>query len=257
MTQNDVTNGDILMSFIYFNVSALRLANKKISVDKDNLNPNLLKLFLRHYQEFAQSQKLDTDSDEEDYVIPNTTTASNSDEISLSNLTPNIRPPPQKPVSQKRPHKSTPNADGVNFAKKTDIFVTDDRASTLKDSDLKNKYEFPSLGGESAPATKPKPASGWGTGDLYLYDKKGAFTKKEQEDHFPTLGGEPAKLAKAPAPVTVIKAKPNPDFSNDLGGNSLTSGQFNWLEEAKRQAMEKALNNGNVEIVKAKKKKKR
>lgn len=245
------------MSFIYFNVSALRLANKKINVDKDNLNPNLLKLFLRHYQDFAQAQKIDIESDEEDYNVPTTSNATQSEEISLSNLTPNIRPPPQRQTGVSRPQKQPTKGEGTNLSKKTDIFVTDERSSTLKESDLKNKYEFPSLVDDSAPAPKAKPKSGWGTGDLYLYEKKGALSKKEQEELFPSLGGELEKPKKAPAPPPVIKPKPQPDFSNDLGPKTEVPGQFNWLEEAKRQAMENALNHGNVDIKKAKKKKKR
>lgn len=247
------------MSFIYFNVSSLRLANKPIQAEKDVLNPNLAKLFLRHYDSFAKQNKLIIESDEEDYVIP-ATRHKKSEEITLDNLTPNIKPPPVKPPPT-RQKKNTQQSDTVKpqdsissaAGKKTDIFVADEKTKAIKESDLKNKFEFPSLTESPQPQPKATNSSSWGRGDLYLYEKPGALSKKEQEEHFPTLGMDPAKPEK-PKVQPVIKPQPKPDFGKE---EDTPPGAFNWLEESKRQSMMNALNHGNVDIVKAKKKKKK
>lgn len=259
LTQNELSNSDILMSFIYFNVSSLRLAAKPIQAEKDLLNPNLAKLFLRHYATFANQNNINIDSEEEDYVIP-VTRHRNSEEITLDNLTPNIRPPPMKPPPM-RHKKATQQGEEPKHqnglsglpGKKTDIFVGVDNPKALKESDLKNKFEFPSLGLAPPPQPKATPASSWGRGDLYLYEKPGALSKKEQEELFPTLGAEPAKAEK-PKIQPVVKPQPKPDFGKD---EATPPGAFNWLEESKRQSMINALNHGNIDIVKAKKKKKK
>ena len=248
------------MSFIYYNVSALRLANKPIQVEKEALNPNLAKLFLRHYEQFAKQHKLKIESDDEDYMIP-VSKHRKSEDITLDNLTPNIKSQPMRPPPS-RHKKANPAEDvpktngaiGAHVGKKTDIFMGDDKAKALKDSDLKNKFEFPTLGETPQQAAlKPTSSSNWGRGDLYLYEKRGALTKKEQEELFPSLGNEPPKAEKL-APKPVIKPPPKPDFGVE---EKAPTGGFNWLEESKRQAMENALNHGNVEILKAKKRKKK
>ena len=246
---NELSDNDILMSFIYFNIACLRLAGKAIRVEKEAYNPNLLKLFLRHYTEFASVNKINTDSDDEDYVIPHKT-RTYSEELSPNQ--PTFKPPQR---TQVKPNHGTL----AGAHKKVDIFVTDSASSTgLKASDLKNKYEFPSLTDNTAPA-KPAnvKANQWGNGDAYLYEKKGAFTKKELEEQFPSLGSDDKK----PAPKPVVKKeepKPKPVVTNEpkLVSAPAPTGGFDWLELSKQQAKESAKLNEVVTITKAKKKKK-
>ena len=74
---SQMNNNDILMSFIYFNISSLRINRKTVQLEKENLNQNLCKLFLRHYEDFAKANKLNIESEDEDYepvvVIPKKT----------------------------------------------------------------------------------------------------------------------------------------------------------------------------------------
>lgn len=260
MTENELSNSDILMSFIYFNVSALRLANKPIQVEKEAVNPNLAKVFLRHYAEFAKQNNFDIDSDEEDYVIP--VTRHHGEGITLDDLTPNIKPPVVKPPPMRYKKGQAQQDDGGKqtgsvsalAGKKTDIFAADDKTKGIKKSDLNNKFEFPTLGESPAPPVKAVNSASWGRGDLYLYDRPGALTKKDIEEHFPTLGNEPVAKQEKPAPPKVV---PKPQVKPDFGKEETPAGAFNWLEESKRLSMQNALNHGNVDIIKAKKKKKK
>ena len=62
-----ISNVDILSIFIYFNLITLRFENKEKIVNAQSVNPNLLKLFMRHYPNLANDVKYRIDSDEEDY----------------------------------------------------------------------------------------------------------------------------------------------------------------------------------------------
>lgn len=62
-----ISNVDILSIFIYFNLLTLRFENKQKIVNAQQVNPNLLKLFLRHYPQLANDEKYSLESDEEDY----------------------------------------------------------------------------------------------------------------------------------------------------------------------------------------------
>ena len=261
----EISNKDILLAFLYFNVSCLRLQNKPLNVEKESINPNLLKLFLRHYGEFAKKNSLDVQSDDEDYVIP-VIKPQNEGEISLSNLTPNIRPPPAAP----KQHKPKKNADS-NFnavGKKVDIFAVDESTQgTIKISDLKNKFEFPSLGEEAPkkPAETQPSKAGWSKGgnDFYLYDK-GLLSKKEMEEEFPNLDGPPKKpnnLGKNQSSGSEKMKTPVLSAATSNQGPPLISapiaGGFDWLEMAKKETLNKAINGSGVTIQKAPSKKKK
>jgi len=236
------------MSYIYFNVALLRISKKPINVDKESINPNLSKIFLRHYTDFAKTNNYSIESDDEDYVIPSQNKHKTSEEISLKDLQQNSRPMPVKPPPPKKP------VDIKHTGKKTDIFAADEKqVGQLKESDFKNKFEFPSLNGEAAPKVNSAPVATWGPSEAYLYNKKGALSKKEMEEAFPSLGAvvsQPKKAAVAPTITPVVtSAPPKPEISAPL-----PPGQFNWLEEIKKNAS--SIQDDGIFIQRAKKKKK-
>lgn len=243
-------------------MSLLRLQNKPLNVEKETINPNLLKLFLRHFKEFAKKVQIDTQSDDEDYVIP-VYRPDNSNEITLSNLTPNVRPPAAQP--RPPPKKKPADFDANLVNKKVDIFVADENHGGIKLCDLKNKIEFPSLG--ETPAPKPVEApkqSGWASKtdpDFYLYTS-GKLSKKEKEEEFPTLGGPPKNSAveKNSGPSS-LKTTPSLTATNSsqpkpAPAPAPQAEQMNWIEQAKQEAKQKAFANSGVTIIKGKKKKK-
>ena len=244
-------------------MSLLRLQNKPLNVEKETINPNLLKLFLRQFKEFAKKTQIDTQSDDDDYVIP-AYRPQTSDEITLSNLTPNVRPPP--PTQPRPPPKKKPADFDANLVnKKVDIFVADANHGGVKLSDLKNKIDFPSLGEtpQPKPAEVPK-QSGWASKndpDFYLYTS-GKLSKKEREEEFPTLGG-PAKNPTAENNSASSSQKTTPTLtatnSSQPRSAPVSAPQpeaTNWIEQAKQEAMKKVFANSGVTIIKGKKKKK-
>lgn len=250
-----LNNSDILMSFIYFNISSLRINRKPVNLEKENLNQNLCKLFLRHYEDFAKANKLNIESDDEDYT-PVVVIPKKNDEISLGNLNPEIKVAAPKPptVVRKKSDSLQPNATAA-LGKKKDIFAADERTvGQLKESDLKNRIEFPTLG--DGPARPAPVATGWGApkvsnNDLYLYDKKGALSKKEKEEHFPTLGEDGPSKPKAAPPEPKL-SKP----SSKVEAPPTAPGEYNWLEENRKQLNSMAMSNG-LDIMPAKKKSKK
>lgn len=67
---SEIPNLDIILSFLYFSLATSRFEGKVIVNMLSKINPNLNKLFLRHFPTFAQERRLDIESDDEDYKIP-------------------------------------------------------------------------------------------------------------------------------------------------------------------------------------------
>lgn len=64
-----INNFDIFISFIFFNLVTLRFENKDKITNSDKLNPNILRLFLRHYPQLAKEEKYNLESEDEDYEV--------------------------------------------------------------------------------------------------------------------------------------------------------------------------------------------
>ena len=64
-----ISNIDILVCFMYFNVTCLRYENKSKLTNQSKINPNLLKLFMRHFPKLAKDTNYELESDEEDYQV--------------------------------------------------------------------------------------------------------------------------------------------------------------------------------------------
>lgn len=237
----------------------------------------MLKIFLRHYPDFAKSNQLPLDSSEDDYELPVRKGALEGEEGADDNQEqegqqgqPQKGPKPStsrggrgKNIKNPPPPKQTAgdsfggiNQTTTSLGKKTDLF-TGDGTSSLKESDLKNEIDFPSLGGPPAPAKKPSAQSSWGrqaAPDMYIYENKNkALSKKEQEELFPKLGSDAfgaKKQVEKPAPKPVVEQK-KPDF-----GGKETSG-YNWMEDHQEKIRQMANDASGIIMTKAKKKKKR
>ena len=66
---NKISNIDILILSFYFNFGLSKFEADISGVDANKINPNLLKVFLRHYPKFADELKYDVQSDKEDYEV--------------------------------------------------------------------------------------------------------------------------------------------------------------------------------------------
>jgi hypothetical protein len=58
---------DLLVIFTYINMALVNFEIEQKSQSLLKINPNLLKIFLRHYPKYAESKNYELFSDEEDY----------------------------------------------------------------------------------------------------------------------------------------------------------------------------------------------
>lgn len=191
-TLNDIPNFDILICFMYFNLGASKLSGKEIENRSQKVNPNLNKLFLRHFPQFVKELKFSTESDDEDYTISK---RKKSGGAKLTN----------KQVKELANDKKNKNL--AKLAK--NIFVQKNGGEKdygLHKEDLSNKFDFPTLPNEQIkPAPKPsdediykayeiqpKGPNWGGDNELYIYNKK-KMSKKEKDQNFPTLGAISSK----------------------------------------------------------------
>ena len=198
-----IPNFDILMSFIYFNLAVSRFEGKVVTNHKSKINPNLNKLFLRHYPEYAGQYKLEIESEHEDYEVPTNKPSDFGDELTLND----VKLPNRKHIKEQ--FKSNNRVVDV-FALNKDE-VADHK---LEDEDLSNRYDFPDLEGKdqqeafAAPVKvvkntlsvnerKLKNKTGWDRTELYVYNKK-KISKMEENELFPSLGDV---VKEEPAPV--------------------------------------------------------
>lgn len=204
---NKIPNRDILMCFLYFNLAVSRLDGKVVVNSKTKLNPNLNKLFLRHFPEFAKEHHFRVDSEDEDYNIPVRKHSRHEEEERNLNILSKANMEKIKNTFHSKISK--------NYSMKVkDVFVShqdDLNTHGIRDEDLTNKYDFPTFGGNPtntptpipAPATKKKEkkrlpvTNAWAGNDLYIYTQKG-MSKKEMNELFPTLGDEDPPLEGSP-----------------------------------------------------------
>lgn len=191
-----ICHEDIFLCFLYFNLSHQRLIGKNVELSKRKINPNLSKLFLRHFKEFAVDHKLKLNSDDEDYEVETKKVKHKKGEISLKTIG------NYKVTSKRGPSNNKNYIKGME-----DVFVTDDAdtAMKIKEEDLKNKFDFPQINEDltsDLPTKKTQDEeeeiivkkkgkkvnkSGWGNSEMYVYQKKD-MSKKELNSLFPTLG---------------------------------------------------------------------
>jgi hypothetical protein len=62
-----ISNIDILVMFVYFNLSCTKFEYGLASYDGKKINPNLLKIFMKHYINYAKDKKYDIVTDDEDF----------------------------------------------------------------------------------------------------------------------------------------------------------------------------------------------
>jgi len=183
---------------MYFNLSGSKLAGKHIKSDQEKINPNLLKIFLRHFPNFAKERDLNFDSEPEDYE--NQAPKKNSEDNIATNS------PYKKPVAKKSGNAiktTTPHE------VQKDVFVTDmneeeGRAADLQERNIntKNVYEFPDLNKRPDDCLPRKPEEpkdsfvkqsiknkGWNQSDLHLTYTNQKMDEKVLAQEFPDLLG--------------------------------------------------------------------
>ena len=274
-----IPNIDILMSFIYFNLAVSRFDGKVVTNHKSKINPNLNKLFLRHYPDYAGEYKLEIESEHEDYEVPKNKPEGFGSELTLND----VKLPNRKHIKEQ--FRSNNKVVDVFALNKDD--VADQK---LEDEDLTNRYDFPDIGGKdqqeafAAPVKivkntlsvnerKLKNKTGWDRTELYVYNKK-KISKMEENELFPTLGDmrmeEPEPVYKQEKISKKEEKKQKIQQANNQGWEPSPSEIFgsstynivnplapNWLEQAQKDALERSKVNSTLTFVSKKKKKKK
>ena len=158
---------DLLLLSLYVNFGLSRFENDLNGVDPARVNPNLLKLFLRHYPKLADEVRFDLDSDPEDYDFKEP--AEEARKHVLSAVAPKDR---RDPGNDKR----------VSAVVGAKVSVFGQESSLIP-----MKFEFPALDtgfeqkGQAKAAKTKEP--------LLVYSNE-AMKMKAFEEDFPELGQE-------------------------------------------------------------------
>lgn len=183
---SELNNIDIILAFLYFHIGAQKLKGMNVKLDTAKVNPNLNKIFLRHFPEFGRDHKIKMESDEEDYEVE---IKKPTDVEEENPLTLNQIPVINKSTNQRKKY-SAKQVFVTSHDKKVD-------ENTIRLDDLSNKFDFPKINEDmsSVPTKKPddeEKKDGWGDSSQFLY-KRNDLSNKEMNQFFPTLGGPPVK----------------------------------------------------------------
>lgn len=175
-----VSNMDILVMFIYFNLSVTKFEFSLGTYDNKKMNPNLLKVFMKHYINFAKKKNYDIVTDEEDF----------KETEGVNN------------VEQSKPHKTAPAK--VNKPQNSQYYKTpiEPKRQVFAEELTNNvvmSMDFPELPGVKTETAKPKDnkdkkavkstARGWGGESTLLYVNE-ASKRKAMQEEFPELKAE-------------------------------------------------------------------
>ena len=241
-TLNKIENEDILICFLYFNLSGSKLSGKYIKNSKEDINPNLIKTFQRHFPNFAKENNYKIESDDEDYKIENQVKAKKkySDKnpgifVKSDNIKPvqskksaEIKEKEMRKYEMENAEKRKMAASNTNNLKIENVFVANDNeVEKYKEEhfDPKNVYEFPQIGGNDEQSlhsknsknvtffcykkkTKEKKDKGWGGASGQFIYKNEQMSTKVMNEEFPDLGGMGGLGAPAPKPELDLKKKP-------------------------------------------------
>ena len=191
-----IGNVDILIMFVYFSIVEL-LFDPKIQIsDNTIVNPNLLKIFMRHFPDLAKARKFDLNSDEEDYE--ETTTKPSIQQAKIAHEQ-------EKAQKSKKWETAQPvSAPKIEIKKKVQVFANDGNTSSVN---VDNIYDFPELQGASKKPVQAKSASsnatsaGWGKSgasakgwgpEMTLSYQNEIIRRRALEEEFPELGKGPA-----------------------------------------------------------------
>lgn len=208
---------DLLIIAFFFNFGITKFESGVSGVDPSKINPNLLKLFLKQFPDFALKHKYDILSDDEDYIVPDepaqkTRTYSGTDFLTGRNLQKDkFGPKDKKPINQVNEQMS----------KKVNVFVQETHVNNLK-------FDFPALGDEpqlsiqkKTPATfsSSNAGRGWGKEQTVIYVNE-STKKKAMAEAFPEL--------KESVEEDVGNSLINRMYKNESGKNSTSD----WQKEA-------------------------
>lgn len=225
---SEINNIDIIIAFLYFNIGGQKLTGLKVRLDTAKVNPNLNKIFLRHFPEFARDHRQKIESDDEDYEVEAKKPSDIENEhINLADLG-----DAKKEITTRKKYEAK------------NLFVTDKiqkiDENTVRLDDLSNKFDFPMINEDmsSVPTRKAQEAqdadkdSGWQDSGQFLY-KRSDLTNKEMNQFFPTLGDVAVSKKPVPAKKKGKKKgkKKDKEESQNNAMNSLNSlyggGHFN------------------------------
>ncbi len=226
---SEINNVDIIMLFLYFNIGNQKLKGLKVRLSTSKINPNLNKLFLRHFPDYAKDNKLKTSSDEEDYEVEVKRPEDLEEETSKDHNTKKVITNTKTDVS---------NVTRKKYEAKN-LFVTNKEEkiteNTVRVDDLSNKFDFPMIDEDMGfmPTKKPvggqDDSSGWNDPNTFLY-KRSDLSKKEMNTFFPSLGDVAGSLqnqgsTQPSKPVVKKKGKKmgKAIVENDPIGNTLNS----------------------------------
>ena len=180
---NNIKNIDIFVFFMFFNLITLRFNDKEIK-NRNKINPNMLKLFLRHFPLIAKKNKYDILSDEEDYDDNHKDNIKINEDESEKNFV--VKPGNKKikDYSNLKINQVFENTEGHNYEKDC-------------------KFDFPELSKKKKSSKKEEKVeeekemefsrTGWNGGIGIMYENK-KTKEKEMKKEFPTLGEiEPKK----------------------------------------------------------------
>lgn len=241
---------DLLVMFLYFNIGTMKFEGKSLTKSNKH-NPNLLKIFLRHYPKVAKDYNYKLKSDDEDYEEVHT------------------KDKAEREMMKNKEKKVEKVGKYDNLAKEDVLLVKDD-----DHLDIENKYDFPTLETgkkksqkevEEKEKEKEKNAikrtvNGWGATLNVVYQNE-ATKKKALAEEFPSLGNDEEEEARTSKKGDLFSRmhtnKKQADLDkkfNKLKFQKQTSqpGERNLLAEISAKPVNK-----DLFIIKKKKKKKR
>jgi len=175
-----ISNMDILVMFIYFNLSVTKFEFSLGAYDNKKINPNLLKVFMKHYVNFAKKKNYDIVTDEEDFK--ETEGVSNVEHTKPTSNAPTKVNKPQTSQYYKAP-----------LEPKRQVFAEE------LTNNIGVNFEFPELPDVKNEPLKPKAntdkklvtstAKGWGGDSTLLYTNE-ASKRKAMQEEFPELKTE-------------------------------------------------------------------
>jgi hypothetical protein len=205
-----ISNIDMLIMFIYFNLSCTKFEYNLGSYDGKKINPNLLKVFMKHYINYSKEKKYDIVTDDEDFKeiegVGHQEAGNRNNIASIYRLNkPQNSQYHKKPVEEKR-----------------QVFAEDLSAP------LGVEFDFPELPNmqktasnrqkEKGKTNKMPSTTGWGGDQTLLYSNE-QTKRKAMKEEFPELKPEDTKGG--------ILNKMNDNKKQDFGWGK----QFNYNEQ--------------------------
>lgn len=244
---NNIGNIDIFVIFMYFNLITLRFEDKEIK-NRNKINPNMLKLFLRHFPEIAKKNRYDLESDEEDYDDNHKDNIKTTEVYKKEDFHHIKKSEKKTDYSKLKINQVFENKEGHNY-------------------DENSKFDFPELSKKTTKSSKKEEEeseieynrSGWNGEIQIMYENK-KTKEKEMKKEFPTLGDfeEKTENKNIFKRVNLKKTKSN-NLKNQFGYNNDKNKNFAIQDDSKGRNLFSELGGrgGDIGFIVKKKKKKK